>query len=327
MEDGDLQLVNKFQVLSVADTVEAENKITNSSYQTFLPDSEKLYDEYSNISTLKKMKEFCAKNHILAPRNLTFSALKYHKMKEFCAKNHIIPPKNLTFSALKYHVYKLYASQFTAIQKGRQMKRAEIKDEKYQPPFDYYIVIDLECTCWADNTKKMQEIIEFPAVLIDAKNKVIVDTFQEYVKPRIHPELSEFCIDFTGISQETVDNAESLHKVIVLFRKWLIKNELKDPRKYLIVTDGREDIRHFLNLGLLINNLPFPHELRCFADIKVLFRKWHNGSSKFLDMMDFYGLKFEGRHHCGLDDAKNIARLVMKMCSRRNKIVPTNKMV
>jgi inhibitor of KinA sporulation pathway (predicted exonuclease) len=302
MEDGDLQLVNKFQVLSVADTVEAENKITNSSYQTFLPDSEKLYDEYSNISTLKKMKEFCAKNHILAPRNLTFSALKYH-------------------------VYKLYASQFTAIQKERQMKRAEIKDEKYQPPFDYYIVIDLECTCWADNTKKMQEIIEFPAVLIDAKNKVIVDTFQEYVKPRIHPELSEFCIDFTGISQETVDNAKSLHKVIVLFRKWLIKNELKDPRKYLIVTDGREDIRHFLNLGLLINNLPFPHELRCFADIKVLFRKWHNGSSKFLDMMDFYGLKFEGRHHCGLDDAKNIARLVMKMCSRRNKIVPTNKMV
>jgi hypothetical protein len=173
MEDGDLQLVNKFQVLSVADTVEAENKITNSSYQTFLPDSEKLYDEYSNISTLKEMKEFCAKNHILAPRNLTFSALKYH-------------------------VYKLYASQFTAIQKERQMKRAEIKDEKYQPPFDYYIVIDLECTCWADNTKKMQEIIEFPAVLIDAKNKVIVDTFQEYVKPRIHPELSEFCIDFTG---------------------------------------------------------------------------------------------------------------------------------
>uniref|UniRef100_A0AC34GJ52 Exonuclease domain-containing protein n=1 Tax=Panagrolaimus sp. ES5 TaxID=591445 RepID=A0AC34GJ52_9BILA len=143
----------------------------------------------------------------------------------------------------------------------------------------------------------------------------------------LFPELSEFCVEFTGISQETVDKAKSLPYVIVAFRKWLIKHGLQDPRKYLIVTDGRADISVFLNLGLLINNLPFPHELRSFADIKVLFKKWHTGSAKFLDMMDFYGLIFVGRQHCGLDDAKNIARLVMKMCSRKYPILPTNRMV
>uniref|UniRef100_A0A914Y4C2 Exonuclease domain-containing protein n=1 Tax=Panagrolaimus superbus TaxID=310955 RepID=A0A914Y4C2_9BILA len=141
-------------------------------------------------------------------------------MKEFCFRNGIVPPKGLTFSGLKNHVYKLYASQFIPIQKERQMRRHGVADEKYEPSFDFYVVMDFECTCWVDNTKTMQEIIEFPAVLIDAKEKVIVDTFQEYVKPVLFPQLSDFCVEFTGISQETVDNAKSLPHVISRYSKF-----------------------------------------------------------------------------------------------------------
>lgn len=45
------------------------------------------------------------------------------------------------------------------------------------------------------------EIIEFPAVLVDAKKRKIVDHFQAFVKPSINPKLSEFCIKLTGITQ------------------------------------------------------------------------------------------------------------------------------
>jgi inhibitor of KinA sporulation pathway (predicted exonuclease) len=302
MEDTDKIINEKLQLL----TIEANDKNTlecSSIKNVISNDAEKFYDEFRKATGLRKMREFCIKYNII------FS-------------------QKLTFKELESHVGKMYASQFNVIQQERQLKRKTFDCQKPQPPpFDYYIIIDFECTCWADNTKKVQEIIEFPAVLVDANQKVIVDCFREYVKPKLHPELSEFCVDFTGISQETVDNAKSLPTVIVLFRQWLAKNDLKDPSKYLIVTDGKEDIRRFLNLGLLINNLPFPHELRSFADVKVLFKKYHRKYATLAGMMKHYELEFEGRKHCGLDDAKNIARLVVTMSSQKVKIIPTNRMV
>jgi len=48
------------------------------------------------------------------------------------------------------------------------------------------------------------EIIEFPAVLVDAKKRKIVDHFQAFVKPTINPKLSEFCVQLTGIKQVSI---------------------------------------------------------------------------------------------------------------------------
>jgi ERI1 exoribonuclease 2 len=64
----------------------------------------------------------------------------------------------------------------------------------------YVIVIDFESTCWKDK-KGAQEIIEFPAVLLDLESGEVVDEFQQYVQPQECPVLSDFCKDLTGISQ------------------------------------------------------------------------------------------------------------------------------
>jgi len=73
----------------------------------------------------------------------------------------------------------------------------------------YYIVIDFESTCWADKRagNPSPEIIEFPAVLFDARMRTIPDGtfFQQYVMPTEQPVLSKFCTDLTGIIQEKVD--------------------------------------------------------------------------------------------------------------------------
>ena len=34
--------------------------------------------------------------------------------------------------------------------------------------------------------------------------------FHEYVLPKFNPKISEFCINYTGISQEKIDSAKSI---------------------------------------------------------------------------------------------------------------------
>jgi hypothetical protein len=71
--------------------------------------------------------------------------------------------------------------------------------------FDYVVVIDFEATCAKDmNALKPQEIIEFPAVIVDCRRLTLGDSFHTYVKPVHHPILTEFCTSLTGISQEQV---------------------------------------------------------------------------------------------------------------------------
>ncbi|KAB1263049.1 ERI1 exoribonuclease 2, partial [Camelus dromedarius] len=68
--------------------------------------------------------------------------------------------------------------------------------------FDYLIVIDFESTCWNDGKRhRSQEIIEFPAVLLNTSTGEIESEFHAYVQPQEHPVLSEFCMELTGIKQ------------------------------------------------------------------------------------------------------------------------------
>lgn len=96
--------------------------------------------------------------------------------------------------------------------------------------YDYICVVDFEATCEVDNPSDFHhEIIEFPMVLINTNTLEIVsedfevrlwrssasdciskrvfpflwqvDSFQEYVKPELNPQLSDFCVKLTGITQ------------------------------------------------------------------------------------------------------------------------------
>mgnify|MGYP001094806803 FL=1 len=54
------------------------------------------------------------------------------------------------------------------------------------------VLVDFECTCEAGrNPGFAYEIIEFPAILIDARTLLIKDVFHTYIKPSERPQLSE----------------------------------------------------------------------------------------------------------------------------------------
>jgi len=60
--------------------------------------------------------------------------------------------------------------------------------------------VDFECTCDDKYGITLAEIIEFPMVVIDVKLAKIVNIFRSYVRPTIHPFISKFCTEMTGVT-------------------------------------------------------------------------------------------------------------------------------
>jgi 3'-5' exoribonuclease 1 len=81
--------------------------------------------------------------------------------------------------------------------------RADVITTYEDQGVDYFCVVDFEATCWEDQDFKSaeSEIIEFPAVLLNAKSLVKEAEFHSYCRPAINPVLSEFCTSLTGITQ------------------------------------------------------------------------------------------------------------------------------
>uniref|UniRef100_A0A0R3S176 Exonuclease domain-containing protein n=1 Tax=Elaeophora elaphi TaxID=1147741 RepID=A0A0R3S176_9BILA len=217
------------------------------------------------------------------------------------------------------------------------IKNAEYLRNKTEKFYDYFVVIDFECTCEADLYDYNHEIIEFPAILVDVRKKEIVstvDVFHSYVRPLANPQLSEFCSEFTGITQEMVDKALPFTDVLDSFRAWMQLHRLgqKDVR-YAFVTDGPWDIAKFFQMQCIQSKLSaVPHDFRFYVNIRKSFvNKYYKRHSmqktNLIGMLTFLNMKFEGREHSGLDDSKNIARIVIKMLEDRSELRVNEKLV
>lgn len=57
-------------------------------------------------------------------------------------------------------------------------------------------------------------------------------------------------------------------------------------------------------------------------DIRKLFKSQLETSGNISDMLKEIGLEFEGREHCGLDDSRNIARIVLHLASKNVRLEP-----
>ncbi|MBL8034566.1 MAG: exonuclease domain-containing protein [Leptospiraceae bacterium] len=170
----------------------------------------------------------------------------------------------------------------------------------------HYVFLDLEATCAKDGgiARNERETIEIGAVALDAERRVLSE-FQEYIRPVLHRNLTEFCTELTGITQATVDAAAFFPHVFMRFSKWIA--DFEDvflfswgnyDRKQLVLDCRRHGIDYTLPKG--------------FMDFKNLFFK----KQKLLKRQGLeltlaaLGLGFEGRPHSALSDAKNTARLM-----------------
>lgn len=243
-------------------------------------------------------------------REISLSNGKINKMKKDEVKKEL-KERRLDSRGVKEVLQKRLKNHI----KKEKLAQAKLEQEKRMNEVHFYCVIDFEGTCEEKNPNDyIHEIIEFPAVLLDAVTLEKVSEFHKFCKPQDKPELSQFCQNLTGITQEMVDNADTFPGVLDNFDQWLKKHELGSEYKFAVVTDGPSDMKRFFSEQCQLCSIPIPKYARKWINLKKLYRNFYKVKNLTLgDMVNNLGLKFEGRPHCGMDDARNIARVLRKM--------------
>jgi len=167
-----------------------------------------------------------------------------------------------------------------------------------------YIILDLEATCWENNRSLQNEIIEIGAVKVNANGEVISE-FCEFIKPKLNPELSDFCKKLTTIKQEQVDNADEFPEVIKRFQEWIGGDYYLCSWGFYDKKQFKQDCQfHSLDISWLRKHISVKHQHGKF-----------NSEGKPLGIgqaLKLEGLELDGTHHRGIDDAKNIAKIFIK---------------
>ena len=173
--------------------------------------------------------------------------------------------------------------------------------------FDYYLVLDLEATCCDKGSiaRNQMEIIEIGAVMVDPTTLSIVDEFQTFVKPMRHPILTEFCTALTSIAQTEVDRAPTYPEASAILKNWL-----SGYSNGVFGSWGDYDRQQFKkdsNFHQLPFPIAYPHVnlKKMFSETQGLPKRY--GMEKALELA---ALPLEGTHHRGIDDARNIAKLL-----------------
>lgn len=174
----------------------------------------------------------------------------------------------------------------------------------------YVVVLDLEAVCQRVGRPLPQEVIEIASVVVDTRERRIVDRVQIYVRPVVHPRLSAFCTELTGIDQPTIDAASRFPEALASYERWLAR--YGDETVFL--TCGRWDLETALPRQAEVSGVALHPRYRRWIDLAPEFEAVYGPATRGLvGMMARLGLEFEGRRHSGLADCVNTARVALKM--------------
>lgn len=162
---------------------------------------------------------------------------------------------------------------------------------------------------------------------MDVQTGDILSEFHQYVMPTEEPQLSEFCTNLTGITQTKVEKSGvSIRSCLRLFDIWL--EEMVEKHRLVMPKTKSSNLRGNCafaawsdwDFGVCLQGecerkrLNKPPYFDQWIDIKQTYKVCYMTNPKnFADAMQNAKLKFEGREHSGIDDARNIARLAFQM--------------
>ncbi|PKG01682.1 MULTISPECIES: 3'-5' exonuclease [unclassified Alcanivorax] len=169
------------------------------------------------------------------------------------------------------------------------------------------LIVDLEATCWRDKhtAPAEKEVIEIGCALV-ASDSTVMDDFSTFVKPLLHPNLTAFCTELTTITQSDVDTAPSYPEACQLVDEWLgqrVRGSIwgswgNYDRNQLL----EEKARHCAAPAFL--GVPHINLKRLWARSLGIPPR---GMARALAYSD---IQPEGTHHRGIDDVRNIAKLL-----------------
>jgi 3'-5' exoribonuclease 1 len=174
---------------------------------------------------------------------------------------------------------------------------------------NYYLVVDLEATCCDRNSipRGEHETIEIGAVLVDGASLTTIAEQTIFVRPIVHPDLTPFCTELTTITQDMVDHAllfpEAIARLVAFGTRALFCSWGAYDRTQLAIDCARHRIA-----------MPFADHW----NLKEAYA-YRAGSRRGLGTMAALrriGITPTGTHHRGIDDARNIARMLPYILGR-----------
>jgi inhibitor of KinA sporulation pathway (predicted exonuclease) len=159
------------------------------------------------------------------------------------------------------------------------------------------------------------ETIEIGVAVIDLRRMETVDMFQRYVRPVLHPTLTDFCINLTSIRQADVDAAQSFPEVATKLTAFLQKYPNAVWGSW-----GDYDADQLAADALRANCTPILRGVQ-HLDVERIYREIFACQSIGLRAaVEALGLNWSGQYHRGIDDAKNLADMVVLLLARSRKI-------
>jgi inhibitor of KinA sporulation pathway (predicted exonuclease) len=182
---------------------------------------------------------------------------------------------------------------------------------------EYYLVVDLEATTSRDGSvpKDEMETIEIGAVLVRVESLELEAEFATLVRPVRHPTLTAFCTELTTITQAMVAEAPLFPAAMAAFTR-----RMPLSRPEVVFCSWGEFDRLQLERDCAYHGIPYPLPVhfnlkRRFSESLGSLRQFgphRSGRHRFgvAQALAACHLEFEGTAHRGLDDARNIARLL-----------------
>ena len=103
---------------------------------------------------------------------------------------------------------------------------------------------------------------------------------------------------------------------MINFDKW-IKDEglLEKDVRFTFVTCGDWDLNVMLTKQTKLEKLKVPNYFSSWVNIKHAFRDYYKipKSMGMAGMLQLSGIELEGHHHSGIDDSKNIAKILVRL--------------
>ncbi|KAI3804826.1 hypothetical protein L1987_26662 [Smallanthus sonchifolius] len=220
---------------------------------------------------------------------------------------------------------------------GFSLEHAVNADEyknKHSEHFDFFLVLDLEGKV---------EILEFPVLMIDARTMDVVAFFHRFVRPsRMSEERVNQYIKGKygklGVDRVWHDTAIPFDEVIVQFEEWMAKHslcskELGGPlHRAAFVTCGNWDIKTKIPAQCEVSKMKLPSYFMEWINLKDIYLNFYKRRAPGMrTMMNELKIPLLGSHHLGIDDTKNIWRVlqrmlmdgaVLKITARRNPLIP-----
>ncbi|RWS15901.1 exoribonuclease 1-like protein [Dinothrombium tinctorium] len=230
--------------------------------------------------------------------------------------------EEMRFEESDYSGFKPFEQRSMDLSKKRIKNpfRSDVFAKVSKKPVNYYYeiicVVDYEATCDKETCRDLiQEIIEFPAFLVDVRTKEIVGSFHEFVRPQVNPKLSQFCTELTGITQEMVDRADTFPVVLDRFENWFYSYlSESNCTSFAIATDGPWDMAHFFSRQCQLNRIAFPSYCKRWINLRKVFSSHYKTHHFCLNqMLTHLNIEFQGRRHSGFDDALNIAHVLIRL--------------